>query len=114
MAYAVELTLRAERDLGEFYEYLEATSSEGARRWLNGLEKAIYTLERFPRRCPRAPEAGRSRRPLRHLLYGTKLNTYRVLYEIDEAGKKVRVVSIRHGARDALAASKRKAQRPRN
>jgi plasmid stabilization system protein ParE len=71
MAYAVELTLRAERDLEELNEYLAATSSEGARRWFNGLKKAIYTPERFLRRCPRAPEAGRSRRPLRHLLYGT-------------------------------------------
>src|ERR1017187_805447 len=69
MAYAVELTLRAERDLDDLYESLSAEHSTVVRRWFNGLEKAIYTLERFPRRCPRAPEAGRTNRSLRHLLY---------------------------------------------
>src|SRR6266481_10154918 len=51
MAYAVELTLRAERDLDDLYEYLSAEHPAVARRWFNGLEKAIFTLERFPRRC---------------------------------------------------------------
>jgi toxin ParE1/3/4 len=104
MAYAVELTRRAERDLSDLYEYLSAQHSSVARRWFNGLEKAIFTLERFPRRCQRAPEAPRTGRPLRHLLYGTKPNLYRVLYEIDETRKLVRVLTIRHGARDTLIA----------
>jgi len=104
MAYAVELTRRAERDLDDLYEFLSAEHSAVARRWFNGLENAIFTLERFPRRCPRAPEARSARRHLRHLLYGTKPNIYRVLYEIDETRKLVRVLTIRHGARDTLIA----------
>ena len=60
-------------------------------RWYHGLEKAIYTLERLPRRCPLAPEAKKIKRPVRHLLYGRKPNVYRVLYEIDETRKAVRV-----------------------
>ena len=104
MAYAVEFTRRAERDLNDLYEFLSAEHSVVARRWFNGLEKAIYTLAKSPRRCPRAPESRKAGRPLRHLLYGTMPNIYRVLYEIDEPYELVRVLTIRHGARDALIA----------
>jgi plasmid stabilization system protein ParE len=107
MAYAVELTVRAERDLDDLYEFLSAERSNVARRWLNGLEDAIGTLERFPRRCPRFPEARKAKRPLRHLLYGTKPDVYRVPYEIDETRKIVWVLTIRHGARDTLISRER-------
>jgi toxin ParE1/3/4 len=107
MAYIVELTFRAERDLNYLYEYIEAANSAAAARWYNGLEQAIYGLERFPRRCPRAPEARRVKRPLRHLLYGAKPDVYRVLYEVDEARKLVRVLTIRHGAMDEFIARER-------
>jgi toxin ParE1/3/4 len=107
MAYAVELTRRAERDLQNLYQFLSAEHSAVVCRWFNGLEKAMYTLERFPRRCPRAPEARQARYPLRHLLYGTKPDVYRILYEIDETHKIVRVVTIRYGARDTLIARER-------
>lgn len=104
MAYAVELTRRAERDLDDLYEFVSAEGSVLAHVWFSNLEKAIFALERFPRRCPGAPEARRAGCPLRHLLYGTKPNIYRVLYEIDETKKLVRVLTIRHGARDTLIA----------
>jgi toxin ParE1/3/4 len=107
MVYDVELTRRAERDLDDLYEFFSAEDSKVIRRWFNGLEKAVYTLEELPRRCPRAPESRRTDRPLRHLLYGTKPNIYRVLYEVDEKRKIVRVVTIRHGARDAFIARER-------
>ncbi len=107
MAYAVELTLRAERDLSALHEFLSAEHSTVARMWFNGLEKAICTLEKFPRRCPRAPESRRASRPLRHLLYGTKPDVYRVLYEIDEPRRIVWVLTVRHGARDAVIARER-------
>jgi len=67
-------------------------------RWLNGLEAANMTLEQFPRRCPIAPEGVQTKQPLRHLLYGRKPHVYRVLYEIDELRKTIRVFTIRHGA----------------
>ena len=107
MAYVVELTRRAERDLDDLYEFLSAEDSKVIRRWFNGLENAIYSLEELPRRCPRAPESRRTNRPLRHLLYGTMPNIYRVLYEVDESRKFVRVLTIRHGARDAFTARER-------
>jgi plasmid stabilization system protein ParE len=104
MAYAVELTRRAERDLDNLYEFLSAEDSKVIRRWFNGLENAIYKLQGLPRRCPRAPESRRTSPSLRHFLYGSKPNVYRVLYEVDESRELVRVLTIRHGARDAFTA----------
>ncbi len=66
MAYRVELTARAARDLECLYQQVHAAESLAAARWYNGLEEAIYTLERFPRRCPVTPEARKAKRTLRH------------------------------------------------
>jgi plasmid stabilization system protein ParE len=100
MAYLVELTLRAERDLDYLYQRISAGDSAEAARWFNGLEAAIYTLERFPRRCPVAPESKRTKRRLRHLLYGAKRDVYRIIFEVDERRKTVRILAIRHTAMD--------------
>jgi len=98
MAYLVSLSDRAQRDLAALYEEKNLAGSAAAARWFNRLEVAILTLESFPRRCPAAPEGVRTNRPLRHLLYGKKPHVYRILFEIDEPRKAVRVLTIRHGA----------------
>ncbi|MGO9607761.1 MAG: type II toxin-antitoxin system RelE/ParE family toxin [Candidatus Binataceae bacterium] len=100
MAYLVELALRAERDLDYLYQRISADDSAEAARWFNGLEEAIYTLEQLPRRCPAAPESKKAKRRLRHLLYGAKRDVYRVIFEVDESRKRVRVLTIRHAAMD--------------
>src|SRR3954454_20324974 len=69
---------------------------------LEELEKSIRTLEASPRRCPIAPESKRAKRAVRHLLYGKRPNVYRVIYEIDERQKVVRVLTVRHGAMEPL------------
>ncbi|HLI81762.1 MAG TPA: type II toxin-antitoxin system RelE/ParE family toxin [Candidatus Binataceae bacterium] len=102
MAYRVELTRRAERDMQDIYDRISAEDSVVSANWFNGLEDAVSSLERMPRRCPLAPESKHWNQPLRHLLYGAKLDTYRVIYTIDEAGKTVRIQTVRHGARDAF------------
>jgi mRNA-degrading endonuclease RelE of RelBE toxin-antitoxin system len=56
----------------------------------------------MPRRCPLAPESKNWKQPLRHLLHGTKSDTYRVIYTIDEATKMVFIQTVRHGAMDAF------------
>jgi len=96
MAYLVSVSNRAQRDLAALYDDKNAAGSPAAARWLNGLEAAIVTLEQFPRRCPIAPGV-RAKQPIRHLLY-EKPHVYRVLFEIDEPRKMVRVFTIRHGA----------------
>ena len=104
MAYRVELTLRARKDLVDIFERISAAESVVAARWFNGLEDAIDTLEQFPRRCPIAPESKIRKEELRHLLYGSKRDVYRVIYDIDEPSKLVRVRAIRHSAMDSCAA----------
>jgi toxin ParE1/3/4 len=100
MEYLVEITSRAVRDLENIYNLIQAGDTASAGRWFNGLEAAIHTLERFPHRCPLAPENKKTRRPLRHLLHGRKPNVYRILYEIDQRKRMVRILTIRHGAMD--------------
>jgi hypothetical protein len=39
---------------------------------------------------------------LRHLLYGNKPRVYRIIYGVCERAKMVRVLHIRHGAREAF------------
>lgn len=102
MAYLVELTLRAERDLDYPYQRIAASLSAAAARWFNELAEAIYTLEQLPRRCPIAPESKKAKR-LRHLLHGAKRDVYRVIYEIDESRKVVRILTIRHAAMDEFS-----------
>ncbi len=98
MTFRVELTDRAARDLAILFEEKRALESLAAGHWFNGLERAIYSLETFPRKCPMAPESRKAGRSLRHVLYGRKPHVYRAIYEIDEARKIVRVLTIRHGA----------------
>jgi len=100
MAYCVELTDRAHRDLIDLYLLKNAGESIAAALWFNVLEQAIYALAHLPRRCPAAPEGRMAKRRLRHLLYGDKPHFYRAIYEIDEPGKVVVVLTIRHGAMD--------------
>ncbi len=98
MAYRVDITQRAERDLDRIYLTIEADSSEQARVWFNGLERTVLSLDEHPARGAPIPEGG----ALRHLLYGRKGHRYRIIYAIDEASSSVTVLHIRHGARDAF------------
>ena len=102
MAYRVELTIKAYRNLGGILRWL---LSEGAGdaglRWYDGLLKAIDTLEEFPNRCPKAPENKTSRREIRHLLHGSKPHVYRVLFTIQ--GDVVTVLHVRRPKQETLS-----------
>jgi plasmid stabilization system protein ParE len=94
MAYVVNLTARAERDLRHLYQEINAAHSATARKWYQSLKKRILSLETHPNRCPVTPE----NKELRHLLYGHGRNIYRVIYRVIET--RVEVLHIRHGARN--------------
>ena len=96
MAYLVELSARAEQDLKHIAQRISAGESAAVTRWFDGLDKAISTLERFPRRCPITPESKKTKQGLRHLLY----SSMRIIYEIDEERELVRVIAVRHSAMD--------------
>src|SRR5260370_41686398 len=56
MVYAVNITLRAERDLEHLYGEIDAAESDAARKWYEGLKRQILSLEELPNRCPVTPE----------------------------------------------------------
>ena len=103
MPYLVRLTDRALWDMEAIYELIEADASERAFAWFNGLAEAIYSLERFPERGAVVPES----KKLRHLLFGRKPSTYRIMYAVDKRNRVVNVLHIRHGARAALSAKQK-------
>jgi plasmid stabilization system protein ParE len=70
MAYRVELTERAARDLRHLYRIINAEHSAQARTWFNRLEHAIWGLDENPSWYPVIPEATH----LRHQLYGRRRN----------------------------------------
>ncbi|HEX4136499.1 MAG TPA: type II toxin-antitoxin system RelE/ParE family toxin [Bryobacteraceae bacterium] len=95
MAYPVNVSWRAERDLEDLYHEINADESDAALIWYRRLKAAIFSLEKFPNRGPVTPEDSR----LRHLLYGNKPHVYRVIYEVVEKQKRVDVLHIRHSRR---------------
>lgn len=95
MAYRVNLTARAGRDLAQLFEDIHARDSSAALDCYEGLKEAILSLRVQPQRCPVTPENNR----LRHLLYGNKPHTYRVIYRVRKGPKQIDVLHIRHGAR---------------
>jgi plasmid stabilization system protein ParE len=98
MAYRVELTTRAQRDLVELFTAIDAEYSQAAAAWYKKLKSAVLSLDEMPARCPSIEEGPQ----LRHLLFGRKPNVYRVIFRIQEKEKRVEVLHIRHGARDSL------------
>ncbi len=100
MAYRVELSRRAQQDLDDLYARVSADDSTAAAVWFERLKDALYSLERFPRRCPIAVESRSSGLQLRHLLHGRSRNGYRIIYQIDELHRVVGIVTIRHAAMD--------------
>lgn len=95
MAYLVNISSRAQRDLAQIYRRINAGDSESALKWYRGLRQAILSLEEQPNRCSVTPENDK----LRHLLYGNKPHIYRAIFRVLEKQKHVEVLHIRHGAR---------------
>ena len=98
MAYRIEITTRAQRDLMSIYQRIEAETSVQAARWFNGMAVALSSLEAYPRRNPVTPENKR----WRHLLYGKKPYVYRIIYKIEEDTSTVFILHIRPPRRDRM------------
>jgi len=101
MAYLVNISTRAQRDLAQIYKRIDADDSDAALKWYRGFKQAILRLEEQPNRCPVTPENDK----LRHLLYGNKPRVFRAIYRVAEKQKQVDVLHIRHGARQAFKGS---------
>ena len=101
MAFSVNITARAERDLAALYAEIDAVESLAARKWYLGLRQAILSLEELPERAPVIRSPG----GIRQLLYGKKHHVYLILFRIRMRQQQVDVLHIRHGARLPFSSS---------
>lgn len=80
----------------EAQAYLAAQAPSEARRWLSILKRKLKSLERYPRRCGKAPEAA-DVEELRQLILGD----FRVVVLIEQ--RRVYVLTVRRSARLPLS-----------
>jgi plasmid stabilization system protein ParE len=98
MDFRVEFDLTARIELFATRDWIAERAPAGAEKWFQGLLARIETLNRFPRRCPIAPEARKFGDEVRVLTYGKKTaNVHRILFVIE--GDLIRILSIRHASR---------------
>ena len=89
------------------FERIREVAPISAERWLQRLFAVILTLSDTPARGPVIPEADELGVPLRHLIYGRRSASFRIILDIQEqspVGPRVRVLRIWRGSRDALSA----------
>jgi plasmid stabilization system protein ParE len=86
IAYRVELTERADRNLRRIYLSIESND-------------ALQACSRFPARGARISEDDR----FRQLLYGSKRHRYRIIHPTGEVAHRVTVLTIRHGSRNVFS-----------
>jgi plasmid stabilization system protein ParE len=100
MKFRVIIQPPARRDIEAAFLYLNERAPVAAQRWLEGIEEAIASLEFMPRRCAVAPESKDFPEEIYHHFYGKRRGIYRILFVI--RGDEVRVLHVRHGARDTM------------
>jgi toxin ParE1/3/4 len=98
----VELTAKARRDLFAIHSYIGAETFTAAETWFEGLQDAILGLDQLSARGTVTPEDSR----FRQILFGRKPHTYRIIYRIEAKDTTVRIMQIRHGARDRFQTRK--------
>lgn len=92
--YSVKLMSRALRDLDGIYEYIAKTllEPETAMKLIDRIEKAIYSLETMPKRCPERKVGAYANRGYRQLF----VENYTAVFRVDEAKKNVIVITVRY------------------
>jgi plasmid stabilization system protein ParE len=100
--HRVRISAPAERDLREqFAWWAEHRSLEQARRWFEGVCRAINGLAQAPEKRPKAPEDGRWPFAIRQLVFGLgRTPSHRIVFRIDD--DQVIVLRVRHLAQDEL------------
>lgn len=92
----------AEFDAEQYATYIiNQGSSEGARRWLEGLELKIQDLAEMPRRFKVIPEQSWFDIELRQFLY----HSHRVIFHVRDEANSVHVLRVYHGSQDVLIPS---------
>ena len=102
MTYRLELAATAKADIREQAQWLhENVSPSAATKWLNGLYKAIETLQTRPLRCPVAAESDQFPDDVHELLHGKpgkRKHKHRIIFTVRK--DTVYVLYVRHTARD--------------
>jgi plasmid stabilization system protein ParE len=93
VGYEVVLSLTAEADLAEIVEYIARDNPAAAARFGQELVAHTRKLEKFPEIGRVVPEF--QIQTLRELIHGA----YRIVYQIDDAQKRVAVARFWHAAR---------------
>jgi addiction module RelE/StbE family toxin len=91
--YAVRWATPALRDLLKMTEYIRADNVQAAARFVRQVKMKVSRLAVFPhsgRTVPEFPATG-----LREVLIGD----YRVIYRVVSTGRRVEILTVRHGAR---------------
>ena len=79
MKYRVIIQPPAAAEMDEAYLWIAERAPDSATKWFNGLETAIYSLEDFPERCPLTEESKAFEVEIRQLIYGKRVDAYRIL-----------------------------------
>jgi plasmid stabilization system protein ParE len=96
--YRVEISPRANGDIGEIHEYIAQDSPKAATTYVAKIIDMIDSLNRLPARYH---QAGRSRET-GAAVHATIVHSYIIYYEINESSKLVTVMTVRHGRRRPL------------
>jgi plasmid stabilization system protein ParE len=105
MAWRVSLSAPAEKDAYAAFERIREAAPAHAEKWLNRLFEAIFSLENLPERCPVIPESKELGFQARHLLFGKGRSVCRIIFDIRENDRHVRILRIWHASRDAITAA---------
>ncbi len=100
MAFAVNFTRRADRDVAAAEAGVSRSGAAAVARWRARLLRAVENLEYDPHCYPEADEAADLGINLRMALLGRKPQMHRILFTID--GETVTVLRVRHAAQDRL------------
>ena len=96
MLYQIEVSPKAEEEAHEILRWLARHTPKKLARWHRDFAEKSQSLERFPARCPLAPESKTYDAPIRHLIFGK----YRILFLIED--QTVFILHVRHVAQQTL------------
>lgn len=77
---SVRTTPVADANIANAFHFIHADSPAAAERWLLALYRDIDSLERFPKRCPSAPEARQFNEDFRQYLQ----RPYRIIFRVEK------------------------------
>jgi plasmid stabilization system protein ParE len=99
--FRVIITPEATDGIRRAYEWIKTYSPETVNAWMNGLFRAIQSLDTMPRRASLAFEHEIFDEELRQLLYGKHGQVYRILFTIRD--NEVQVLFVRHSAQKPVS-----------